>query len=165
MRALARLSRVARLARRVAPLAPLALASLLLAGSAFPAHADDSLYQAWGGKAGIRAVMDDFVPRLFTDPRTAPFFKDANRNNLLEQLTDQLCQESGGPCKYTGAPMKLVHDELGIGRRDFNALVEILQQAMDAKGIPFSAQNRMLARLAPMHREIVTDVSETQQRR
>ncbi len=138
------------------------LISLSLTGTA---HADDSLYQAWGGKAGIRAVMDDFVPRLFADPRTAPFFKDTNRKNLIEQLTDQLCQQAGGPCEYTGAAMKPVHADMGIGRRDFNALVEILQQSMDAKGIPFSAQNGMLARLAPMHREIVTNVSESQQRR
>jgi hypothetical protein len=27
---------------------------------------------------------------------------------------------------------------------------------MDAQGISFSTQNRMLARLAPMHREIIT---------
>lgn len=140
----------------------LALALLLFAGAA---QADDSLYRAWGGKAGIRAVMDDFVPRLFADPRTAPFFKDTNRKNLIEQLTDQLCQQAGGPCEYTGAPMKLVHQDMAIARRDFNALVEILQQAMDAKGIPFAAQNGMLARLAPMHREIVTEVSESQQRR
>jgi hemoglobin len=26
---------------------------------------------------------------------------------------------------------------------------------MDAQGIPFSAQNKLLARLAPMHRDIV----------
>ena len=126
--------------------------------------ADDSVYQAWGGKAGIRAVMDDFVPRLVADPRTAPFFKTTNRENLATQLTDQLCQESGGPCVYKGVPMKLMHQDLDIGRRDFNALVEILQQAMEAKGVPFSAQNGMLARLAPMHREIVTTVTETQQR-
>ena len=143
----------------------IALACVLLAGAALAqAQATDGVYQAWGGKAGIRAVMDDFVPRLFADPRTAAFFKNTNRENLAEQLTDQLCQESGGPCVYKGAPMKAVHDDLGIGRRDFNALVEILQEAMEAKGIPFAAQNGMLARLAPMHREIVTPVSEKPQR-
>ena len=65
------------------------LACLLLACAATRAQAppaDDSIYQAWGGKAGIRAVMDDFVPRLFADPRTAPFFKNANRENLTAQL-------------------------------------------------------------------------------
>ncbi|MBW8846911.1 MAG: group 1 truncated hemoglobin, partial [Burkholderiales bacterium] len=123
------------------------------------------VYQAWGGKAGIRAVMDDFVPRLFADPRTAPFFKNTNRENLTAQLTEQLCQQAGGPCTYAGAPMKLVHQDMDITRRDFNALVEILQQAMDAKAIPFAAQNGMLARLAPMHREIVTSVSDSQQAR
>ena len=144
-----------------------ALACLLCCSAALAQTppADDSVYRAWGGKAGIRAVMDDFVPRLVADPRTAPFFKDVNRENLTAQLTEQLCQEAGGPCKYSGAPMKLVHQDLDIQRRDFNALVEILQQAMDAKGIPFAAQNGMLARLAPMHREIVTSVSDSQQGR
>jgi hemoglobin len=142
-----------------------ALACLLLTSAAFAQPpANDGIYQAWGGKAGIRAVVDDFVPRLFADPRTAPFFKNANRENLTTQLTEQLCQESGGPCVYKGVPMKLAHQELEIGRRDFNALVEILQQAMDAKAIPFAAQNGMLARLAPMHREIVTPVSDSEQR-
>lgn len=140
---------------------------LMLASAAFAQTppANDSIYQAWGGKAGIRAVMDDFVPRLVADPRTAPFFKDVNRENLTQQLTEQLCQEAGGPCTYQGAPMKLVHQDLEIRRRDFNALVEILQQSMDARGIPFAAQNGMLARLAPMHRDIVTSVSDSQQSR
>jgi len=135
----------------------LCLALLLpaLAGAQAPA-ADDSLYQAWGGKDGIRAVMDDLVVRLKADARTAAFFKEVNRQHLVTQLTDQLCQEAGGPCVYEGVPMKEAHAELEIRRRDFNALVELLQQSMDAKAIPFAAQNRMLARLAAMHRDIIT---------
>lgn len=118
--------------------------------------ADDSVYQAWGQKAGIHAVMDDFVARLQADARTGPFFKNANRERLATQLTEQLCEESGGPCKYEGAPMGPVHASMNIGKGDFNALVAVLQQSMDAKGIAFSAQNGMLARLAPMHRQIIT---------
>lgn len=143
-------------------------AALLLAAataSAQTAPANDALYRAWGGKAGIRSVMDDFVPRLFDDPRTARFFKGVDRDNLTVQLTDQLCQHSGGPCVYKGKSMELIHEDLNIGRGDFNALVEILQQSMDAQGIPFAAQNGMLARLAPMHREIITPVSDLQPRR
>jgi hemoglobin len=34
--------------------------------------------------------------------------------------------------------------------------VEILQTTMSAKGIAFSAQNQLLARLAPMQRDIIT---------
>ncbi|MFT3818212.1 MAG: group 1 truncated hemoglobin [Rubrivivax sp.] len=128
----------------------------LLAAAQGAAAADDSLYRAWGGKDGIQAVMEDLVGRLKADARTAAFFKEVDRQHLVTQLTDQLCQEAGGPCVYEGVPMRQAHAELEIGRRDFNALVELLQQSMDAKAIPFAAQNRMLARLAPMHRQIIT---------
>lgn len=151
------------------PLALIALVALSLVAKLAAAQTapppNDAIYQAWGGKAGIRAVMEDFVPRLVADPRTAPFFKSANRENLVNRLSEQLCQEAGGPCVYGGVPMKLAHEEMDIGRRDFNALVEILQQAMDARAIPFAAQNAMLARLAPMHRDIVTPVGDSQQAR
>lgn len=51
--------------------------------------------------------------------------------------------------------MKLAHAEMDIDKAHFNALVEVLQKSMSARGIPFSAQNRMLALLAPMHRDII----------
>jgi hemoglobin len=132
----------------------LACASFFYFGSAIAA--DDALYRAFGQKPGINALMIDFYDRLKIDARTAPFFKDTNRDHVVEQLTDQLCQLSGGPCVYRGAPMDKVHRDLDIAKRDFNALVEVLQHAMDAKGIAFRDQNRMLALLAPMHRDIVT---------
>ncbi len=121
-----------------------------------PAAADDSLYKAFGEKAGLTALMDDFVKRLVADKRIGSFFKDTNQTNLAQQLTDQLCMLSGGPCVYQGAPMKDVHADMDITKGDFNALVEALQASMEAKSIPFAAQRRMLARLAPMHREVVT---------
>lgn len=127
--------------------------AFLFSGSA--AWADDSLYQAWGGQAGIRAVMDDFVPRLKADARIGRYFRETNAAHLAGQLSDQLCQLAGGPCAYRGPDMKTVHEGMGIRRAEFNALVELLQASMAARGIPFGAQNRMLALLAPMHRDVV----------
>jgi hemoglobin len=144
--------------QRILSALALALAALTFhaPASAQMAPADDSVYQAFGQKAGIHALMEDFFVRLQADPRTGPFFKEANHDRLVEQLTEQLCYEGGGPCTYTGAPMAARHAGMNIGKEHFNALVEVLQQAMDAKGIPFRAQNAMLARLAPMHRDIIT---------
>lgn len=120
------------------------------------ATADSSLYVALGEKAGITALMNDFVERLFADPAIGKFFKDTKPANLKEQLRDQVCYLSGGPCKYEGDTMKAVHADLGIRKSDFNVLVEVLQVAMETRGIPFRAQNRLLALLAPMHRDIIT---------
>jgi hemoglobin len=120
-----------------------------------PAHADDSLYRALGGQAGVTRLADDFVPRLVADRRIGEFFKHTNQQHLKEMLAQQFCQVSGGGCAYTGIPMKTAHQDMDIAKGDFNALVELLQFSMEDQGIPFSTQNRLLARLAPMHRDIV----------
>lgn len=119
------------------------------------APASDALYQQFGGQPGLVRLMDDFVVRLLADPRMNPFFKDTDLKHLKEELVIQFCEVSGGPCKRNGPDMKKAHDGFDINRGHFNALVEVLQQSMDAQGIAFSAQNRMLAQLAPMHRDIV----------
>lgn len=132
-------------------------AAWLLAGGAAaqPASADDSLYQSFGGQSGLVRLMDDFMVRLLADARMRPFFKDADQAALKKQLVLQFCEVSGGPCRRNGPTMKEAHDGMDITRGDFNALVEVLQDAMDAQGVPFPAQNRLLARLAPMHRDII----------
>ena len=100
--------------------------------------------------------MDDFVNRLLTDPRIGSHFKDAKPQPLKDSLTRQICQLSGGPCQYTGPDMKTAHGEMDITKANFHALVEVLQVAMDARNIPFATQNQLLARLAPMHRDVIT---------
>jgi hemoglobin len=117
--------------------------------------ADDSLYQAFGARPGLVRLMDRFMVRLLDDPRMQPFFKDVDQNHVKAQLVAQLCELSGGPCRLNGPDMKKAHSGMDITKSDFNALVEVLQLSMDDQNIPFSVQNRMLARLAPMHREIV----------
>lgn len=131
--------------------APLAQAQT----AAMPPAADTALYQALGEKPGITSLVDDFVARLVADARISDMFKKTNLTNLRTQLTDQLCVVSGGPCKYTGADMKTSHQDLDIQKHHFNALVEDLQAAMDARNIPFGKQNQLLARLAPMHRDVI----------
>ena len=133
------------------------LAVSLLSAFSVAAHAaDDSLFLALGSKPGIASLMGDFVGRLKTDDRIGRYFKDVKPAALAESLTDQICKVSGGPCDYEGAPMNKAHQDLEIDRAAFNRLVEVLQDAMNAKGIAFGDQNRLLARLAPMHRDIVT---------
>ncbi len=126
------------------------------AQAAAPAAArDDSLYQQLGSRPGLVRLMDDFMQRLLAHPRMNPFFRDVDQAHVKAQLVDQFCEVAGGPCRLDGPDMKKAHSGVDIRRGDFNTLVEVLQQAMDAQGIAFGAQNRLLARLAPMHREIV----------
>ena len=121
-----------------------------------PIPADDRLYQELGGTDNIQRFTNDFYDELLKDPRTAPFFDGINMKHLRRVLADYFCVVSGGPCVYDGVSMKDSHAHLGIAKGDFNRLVEHLQRAMDRAQVPFSTQNRLLARLAFFHRDIVT---------
>jgi hemoglobin len=116
---------------------------------------DDALYQQLGGRSGLVTLMDDFMTRLLADPRMGPFFKDTDQKHIKEELIAQFCEVSGGPCKRKGPDMKKAHAGIDVTKANFNALVEVLQLSMDAQGIAFGAQNRLLAKLAPMHRDII----------
>ncbi len=121
-----------------------------------PVATSSALFDTFGGKAGLVKLMDNFMVGLLADPRTGPHFKPANQQRIKEQLVDQFCVVMGGPCVYKGADMKSSHAAMDITKGDFNALVEVLQRSMDAQGIPFGAQNQLLAKLAPMHRDVIT---------
>jgi hemoglobin len=117
---------------------------------------DAQVFKDFGERPGLVKIMDDFMIGLLKDTRTKPFFVDADQERVKEQLVEQICEILKGPCQYKGAKMTPVHKELGINREHFNALVEQLQLAMDKNSVPFSSQNKLLAVLAPMHRQIVT---------
>ncbi len=131
------------------------LFSLLLA-FVFPAFAGDlSAFEDFGGKEGLTKVVDDTMINLLADNRTQPFFEKADQKHIKEKLVEQFCAELGGPCTYTGQNMKRAHKGHDITAGNFYALVESLQKAMDKNKIPQRAQNKLLGKLAPMHKDII----------
>lgn len=122
---------------------------------ATPIHGEGTL-RAFHGRAGVDRIVDGLVDRAVADPRISEIFKNQDLVRLRRTLKEQLCYVLNGGCAYTGRDMKASHADMGIRQSDFNALVEDLQQAMDKEGVPFRAQNRLLAKLAPMERHVVT---------
>lgn len=118
------------------------------------AYADDALYRQFGEKPGLTKIVDDMYDNVLADPRTAPYFEDAPIKRIKTKLVEQFCVLLDGPCEYTGRTMKRSHEGQNIDRAAFNALVEDLQAAMDKNGVPFHAQNKLLAKLAPMYRDV-----------
>lgn len=122
-----------------------------------PVHPElKGVFEDFGGEPGLTALMDEFMAVMLDDPRMRPFFENTDQPRIKRQLVEQFCAILGGGCAYSGRDMKSSHAGLGIDRADFNALVEDLQVAMDRKGVPFRSQNKLLAILAPMHREVIT---------
>ena len=123
-----------------------------------PAHPElAGVFEQFGGVEGLTALNEEFMALMLADPRLEPYFRDVDRARVTRQLTEQFCAVLGGGCAYSGRDMVEAHAAFKIERAHFNALVEVLQVAMDKRGIPFRAQNKLLAVLAPMHREIVNE--------
>lgn len=121
---------------------------------ATPFKGDDML-KAFHGRAGIDRVVDDMVDRNIVDPRISDIFKAQDFVRLRRTLKEQFCYILNGGCDYTGRDMKSSHKDLGLQVADFNALVENLQAAMRKEKVAYFAQNRLLAKLAPMKRDTV----------
>jgi hemoglobin len=104
---------------------------------------EKTLYDRLGGKKAIVGFFKDTAG----DPARLAAFKG--------KLVDQICEASGGPCKYTGKDMKTAHAGMGITEADFNALVEDLAGALDKFKVATEDKNTLLGVLGPMKKDIV----------
>ena len=137
------------------------LGALSSAAATQAAPMQKSLYDRLGGKAAITAVVDEFVSIVAADKRINSFFAataaDPKRMAAFKgNLVEQICQASGGPCKYTGKDMKTAHAGMGISAADFNALVEDLVAALNKFKVADADQKQLLGVLGPMQSDIVT---------
>ena len=132
----------------------------LAVASTVQAQGTKSLYDRLGGRAAIVAVVDAFVGNCAADTRINKFFaataSDKNRLTVFKNnLVDQVCEASGGPCKYKGKDMKSAHAGLGISNADFDALVEDLTKALNMFKVAPADQKQLLGVLGPMRPQIV----------
>jgi hemoglobin len=134
---------------------PLLAAALLIAAPAAP-RAADTLFDDLGGMPGLVRIVDAMTDIALVDARTKDTFDNVAIPRFKGLLVDQLCHLTGGGCAYKGRTMEASHKALKISNEQFNALVEDLQTAMDGIKVPYRTQNRLLAILAPMQRDVVT---------
>jgi len=128
---------------------------LTLAACAQQPPKDDSLYRELGEQSGITRIVEGMLLNIAADPRIVRHFENIDIERLRDKLAEQICVEAGGPCTYTGDSMEESHKGQNLTPSDFNALVENLQEAMSAQNVPMPAQNRLLARLAPMRAQVI----------
>ena len=125
-------------------------------GGGGSAVAEQPLYDRLGGKDAITAVVDDFVANVAADARINAFFANADLPGLKGKLVDQICEATGGPCKYTGKSMKESHAGMGVKEEHFNALVEDLVKSLDKFKVPEQEKGELLGALGGMKGDIVT---------
>jgi len=114
-----------------------------------------SLYDELGGKPGIEKIVDNFITEFSYNRDVIKHFEKTDFDRFRTKLIEQICNVSGGPCEYTGQSMLEVHQKMNVSEAEFNSMVDNLYAAMQHADVSVSAQNRLIALLAPMRGDII----------
>src|SRR2546426_5143548 len=113
--------------------------------------ASTSLYERLGGVYSIAAVVDDFINRIMDDPRlnANPKVNEAHhrvsRAGFKYLVTEQVCEATGGPQRYTGRSMYDSHAHLDITEQEWQALLDDLKQTLDKFKAPAAERAELFA--------------------
>lgn len=128
------------------------------------AKTEASLYKRLGGYDAIAAVVDDFIPRIATDPQLAKFFGGHaidTKKRLRQLVVEDLCEAAGGPCFYTGRSMKVAHAGLGITDSDWQVAVNHLVATLDKFKVKQKEKDELLAIASSLKADIVAPPQAT----
>lgn len=114
-----------------------------------------SLYDRLGQQPGLVVVVDDFVANIAADSRINHRFAKTDIPKLKAQLVDQLCEATGGPCKYTGRDMVTAHKGMNVTVPEFNATGEAMLKALQKNKVAQADIDTVLGALGGMQKDIV----------
>jgi hemoglobin len=114
-----------------------------------------TLYERLGGLDAITAVVEDFRDRVAADDRINLKFARTDLARLRKMLIDQVCEATGGPCRYSGRSMKEAHGGMKVTNGEFDALVHDLVATLNQFKVPSAEQEELLAILGPLKSDIV----------
>ncbi|GAB4146125.1 MAG: hypothetical protein Tsb009_18670 [Planctomycetaceae bacterium] len=123
---------------------------------------NESLYDRLGGVYAIAAVVDDFIDRVMNDARLNANAKVDEAHHRVHPagfkylVTEQVCEATGGPQKYTGRTMADSHKELGITAGEWDAFMDDLNQTFDKFDVPAAERAELIAIVESTKGDIVT---------
>jgi hemoglobin len=125
-------------------------------GGAGSAVAPKTLYDRLGGKDAITGLVEDFIANVSADKRINLFFNGADVPGFKQKLSDQLCEVTGGPCKYTGKDMHAAHAGMEIKNEELDYFVEDFAHSLDKFKVVDPERKELLAALGRMRGAIVS---------
>lgn len=126
------------------------------------AAAPQPLYERLGGLRGITVVVDDFIDRLVINktlnknPAVRAGRKSSPAPYLKFQVSQLVCKVTGGPCQYTGQPMKESHAHLNITEKEWGVMAAEFKKSLDKFKVPASEQKELFDIVGTTKADIVT---------
>jgi hemoglobin len=120
-----------------------------------------SLYDRLGGAYPISVVVDRFIELLLVNDvlNANPAIKAARDRvpaaGLKFHVTALVCQQTGGPCKYTGRGMKESHVHLNISEKEWQAMLSDFRRVLNNYAVPAKEQQELITIVESTRKDIV----------
>lgn len=148
-------------ARNVIHAALLALLLGAVSVQAAEVQPPKSLYDRLGGIYPISVVVDTFIDLLLVNDvlNANPAINEARKRvpaaGLKFQVTALVCQQTGGPCKYTGRTMKESHAHLNISEKEWQVMLVDFRRTLNNYGVPAKEQQELVVIVESTKADIV----------
>ncbi len=112
-------------------------------------------FECLGGEAALRAIVDDFVARVFDDLMIGFFFRHSDQRRIAEFEYQHAAEHLGGPVHYTGRPLTEAHAKHPIRGGHFDRRAQILRDTLEHHGVAPDIRERWLRHIESL-RPLVT---------
>ena len=117
----------------------------------------ESLYDSLGGEPKLRAIIDDFVERVFGDMMIGFFFANADKERIKRFEFEHARQLLGGPGEYEGRSLRQAHASNPIRGGHFARRMTILRQVLVAHGVAEAVRARWIEHDLGLAAEVTQD--------
>lgn len=111
-------------------------------------------FEKIGGEAPLRAVIDEFVDRIFDDLMIGFFFARASRERIKEMEYQHAAEHLGGPVEYQGQPLEVAHAKHKIMGGHFERRKKILSDVLKARGVDDGVRERWIAHVETLRSHV-----------
>lgn len=116
---------------------------------------DKTLFDRLGGMEQIADIVGKTIDRTASDPRTSRSFEGASLAPVKASVVQHLCELTGGPCRYEGAPIAKAHTGLAITATEFDIMDGYLADELAAHGVAAADRAELQKLLGPMKPDVV----------
>lgn len=118
----------------------------------------DSLYDRIGGADAVKAAVEIFYGKVFSDPILIPFFANTDKDKQRIKQRNFLIYAFGGPNNYDGRDMRAAHTQAvseGLNDDHFNAVAGHLQATLEELKVPTDLIGEAMAIAASTHDDVL----------
>lgn len=111
-----------------------------------------------GGEPALRAIIDEFVERVFADTMIGFLFQRANKERIKRFEFEHAAAFLGGPVAYSGRDMAAAHKRHPIMGGHFGRRRRILEQTLEKHGVAPEIRAAWLAHQDALREQVTSDL-------